>query len=311
MRLTSRGARRLDLQLRIFVSHASIDEPLAAALVDCLLGCMILRDSDVRCTSVAGHKLSIGSETATMLRDELEDTSVVIGLLTPNAVSSSWVLFELGATWGAKRRLIPLLAGGLEFQSLPGPLAGHHSVRLADKNGLAQAVEEIAGTIGVEKRSAAKIDAALDKLVAVAREFEAAQTDRTSRVKLSGHELIIAGVPMSELLALLGHEKVKIPSLLSGKSEPVEMSVLDLFINNFDQFANGLQSNWDPDTSGGFLYQKVAMQLLPYELVKYEKLPASQARWFKRLVLSAEGRKFVAQCKRLLHGSPHSGPSKQ
>src|SRR5947209_5685917 len=84
---------------KIFISHSSADESLASALVDLLLSSILLEDSDIRCTSVPGHKLPVGSDFASTLRDDIGESSVVIGLITPHALTSSWVLFELGATW--------------------------------------------------------------------------------------------------------------------------------------------------------------------------------------------------------------------
>jgi hypothetical protein len=99
------------MSIRLFVSHSAKDEKLAAAVVDFLQGNLVLADEDLRCTSVPGHKLAVGSESSSTLRDDLGESAVVIGLITKNALASGWVLFELGATWGAKKHL-KLLCGG-------------------------------------------------------------------------------------------------------------------------------------------------------------------------------------------------------
>jgi TIR domain len=291
------------MPIRIFVSHASKDEPLASALVDCLLSCIVLNDQDIRCTSVPGHKLPVGSETATTLRDELGATAVVIGLLTPNAVNSGWVPFELGATWGAKKNLVPLLAGGLSFKDLPGPLSGHHAVKLTDKNGLAQTIEEIVTKIRAKRRTSAKVDAALTKLVEVTVEYEkaSARGGAAKNIQLTLQEPSIAGIPFSELARILQNDMIEIPAEVSRTPAPITMSLYDLFVMNYSYFGNGLQSNWDVNTGGGFLYHVVGLRLMPYQLVKFEKLPAAQAKWFKRMVLSPEGQKFLAHVKRLVN----------
>jgi TIR domain len=91
------------VSVKVFLSHSTTDEPMASALVDCLLSSMVLEDSELRCTSVPGHKLPVGSDFAATLLEDIGDSSVVIGLITKSALSSSWVLFELGATWGSKK----------------------------------------------------------------------------------------------------------------------------------------------------------------------------------------------------------------
>nr|VFJ88408.1 MAG: TIR domain-containing protein [Candidatus Kentron sp. H]VFJ93509.1 MAG: TIR domain-containing protein [Candidatus Kentron sp. H]VFJ94829.1 MAG: TIR domain-containing protein [Candidatus Kentron sp. H] len=91
------------MAIKVFVSHAAADDMLASALVDLLMTSLSLDEENIRCTSVPGHKLPVGSESATIIREELGESAVVIGLITKNAISSGWVLFELGATWGAKK----------------------------------------------------------------------------------------------------------------------------------------------------------------------------------------------------------------
>ena len=56
------------MSVKLFISHAAVDEKLATALVDCIYSCMVLDDDEVRCTSVPGHKLPIGGDAATILR---------------------------------------------------------------------------------------------------------------------------------------------------------------------------------------------------------------------------------------------------
>jgi hypothetical protein len=48
----------------------------------------------------------------------------IIAILTPNSLTAEWVLFELGAAWATAKLAIPLLAGDLQDQDVPGPLRG-------------------------------------------------------------------------------------------------------------------------------------------------------------------------------------------
>jgi hypothetical protein len=154
-----------ELPLTIFISHSSEDEPLAKAVVQCLLSCMVLTDGQIRCTSVDGHKLPLGCDTANFLRDELNGPVVVIGLLTSNSLISPWVMFELGAAWCARKDIIPLLAAGAKFDDMPGPLVGSHAAMITDAAALAQAMEQISKRLGAMPRSSAKITAAIQSLV--------------------------------------------------------------------------------------------------------------------------------------------------
>jgi hypothetical protein len=53
----------------------------------------------------------VGANTEAQLREEVRAAKVMIGLITPNSLSSPFVTFELGARWGSGLFLAPLLAG--------------------------------------------------------------------------------------------------------------------------------------------------------------------------------------------------------
>jgi hypothetical protein len=111
------------MPIKVFISHSSEDEALASALVDCILGSVSIEDEEVRCTSVAGYRLPVGSDFTATLKDDIGVSAVVVSLLTQRAISSGWVLFELGAAWGSGKQLMPLLSGEVDIKALPGPLA--------------------------------------------------------------------------------------------------------------------------------------------------------------------------------------------
>jgi len=287
------------MAMKVFISHAASDEKLASAIIDCLMSSMHLDEQEVRCTSVAGHKLPIGSDVAATLRDELGESSVVIGLITSGSLCSSWVLFELGAAWGSRKNIKPLVSDEVRFSDLPGPLSGHHAVRLSDANGLTQLMEEVCQIVGARARSAAKIHAGVEKLTEVqASVKEAAErTAAPKSLKTRSKEPTISGMPFSELMGILMSEKVTVPAHLAGAETDETRSLLSLFVSNADKLAGGVHSTWDRDKVVGFLYYSVALKLLPFQLTEYEKLPAS--RYYQRIVLSANGQKFITHFGRL------------
>lgn len=289
------------MPIKVFLSHSAADEPLASALVDCLLASMVLEDDELRCTSVAGHKLPVGSDFAATLLEDIGDSSVVVGLVTRSALVSSWVLFELGATWGAKKNMKPLVTDEVDLKALPGPVSGRHVARMSNRGDIAQFLEEVTRLVGAKPRSAAKINKAIETLLSAHAQHLAAQSAPPSKgkVETKSKEPTFAGVPFSELVTILSNETVTVPSKHGGSKGDVERSLFDLFVGNAKALSDGLQSNWDRDTAAGYLYQELGLRLLPYGLVQFEKLPAAQAKWFKRLVISPEGHKFLLQYKRV------------
>lgn len=111
-----------NLAVSIFISHSSKDAALAEALIDLLRSALGLPAKEIRCSSVDGYRLPVGVNTEGKLREEVNAAKVVIGLVTPSSLASSYVMFELGARWGANLFLAPLLAG-VTPNELSGPLA--------------------------------------------------------------------------------------------------------------------------------------------------------------------------------------------
>lgn len=185
--------------------------------------------------------------------------------------------------------------------ALPGPLSGRHVARLSNRSDVAQLLDEITTLIGATPRSPAKVDKSITTLLAAHAQYIAAQAAPPSknRIETRSKEPTVAGVPFSELVSVLKSETVTIPAKHAGGKEDVAMSLFDLFVGNAKALSDGLQSNWDRSTAAGYLYEELGLRLLPYGLVHFEKLPASQAKWFKRLGISAEGHKFLLQYKRL------------
>jgi hypothetical protein len=108
--------------LAVFISHSSRDADLALALIDLLKAGLALTADQIRCSSVDGYRLPVGVNTEGKLREEVNAAKVVIGLITPNSLASYYVMFELGARWGANLFLAPLLAG-VKGSELSGPLS--------------------------------------------------------------------------------------------------------------------------------------------------------------------------------------------
>ena len=115
---------RLPGRVRLFISHAHLDQDLAKRLVDVITSHFEVPEGQLRCSSVPGYQLELGTMASEALRHELGLAVGVIALITPNSLTADWVRFELGAAWAHARVAMPLLVGGLEDKDIPGPFRG-------------------------------------------------------------------------------------------------------------------------------------------------------------------------------------------
>jgi hypothetical protein len=123
----------------------------------------------IRCTSVSGYKLPAGTNVDTRLRAEVFSSRAFVALLSPRSIESIYVMFELGARWGAERYLVPVLIGGLPARRVEAPLRALHVVKGGSEADVMQLIGELADQLGVKAEAAAVYLKALREFTAAAR----------------------------------------------------------------------------------------------------------------------------------------------
>lgn len=137
---------------RIFISHRHKDHIVARKLIDLLKTAFHINPGDIRCTSVPGYKLAVGSQSAESLQTDLNGAEIVMGLVGPDTTESEYVLFELGASWGLRKPTFPLRLTGATFQHIPEVLREKSSLSLEDVTQCMQLVEDIARISSLERK---------------------------------------------------------------------------------------------------------------------------------------------------------------
>jgi hypothetical protein len=156
-------------ELEIFISHGSIDAPVAKLLISLYEKSLKISARKIRCTSVNGYRLPGGVDTNDTLRTEVFGTQLFIALLTPDSIKSPYVLFELGARWGARKLLVPLVARGLSASDLPAPLNGLNALSVCVPDQVCQHIEETADVLAKQLEPSGSFSAEVDALVALSR----------------------------------------------------------------------------------------------------------------------------------------------
>ena len=169
--------------VKLFISHRSTDRQLAEAIAKLARQTTGLAAAEVRCTSVDGYRLPGGADTSSQLREELLSATALIGIVTPAAITSAYVLFELGARWGAAKRLWPVLARRAHDSVLTGPLAETNALHLTSRAEVIQLVDELATSFGVTVESWPSVQKEIDDVIKLASEVTAAAPSRWRSVR--------------------------------------------------------------------------------------------------------------------------------
>jgi DNA-binding MarR family transcriptional regulator len=150
--------------LKLFISHSSKDVAYVEQLIQLLRSALNLPPQSIRCTSVDGYRLRGGADTKTQLRIEIHEAQAFVGLISPHSLASAFVMFELGARWGARKHLIPLLAPGMDPGVLSGPIADLNALKGGEPAELHQLVTDLADELGITPSPPAAYQVHVDAL---------------------------------------------------------------------------------------------------------------------------------------------------
>ncbi|MBC7833537.1 MAG: toll/interleukin-1 receptor domain-containing protein [Phycisphaerales bacterium] len=151
--------------LKVFFSHSSRDLPIVACLVDLLKSALRLKDSDIRCTSLDGYRLPGGTSVSDQLRREVHDAEVLIAVVSADSLRSTYTVFEMGARWGANKKLIPVLDPTFAAANLEGPLSELNALSCASRPQLQQLVEDVAAALGVSADAPSAYDSKIESVL--------------------------------------------------------------------------------------------------------------------------------------------------
>lgn len=154
--------------LTLFISHNARDAAIAKALIALFEKSLKISARKIRCTSVDGYRLPVGADTNDVLRAEVFGAKIFIALLTPNSLSSPYVLFELGARWGARRPLFPVLAGSATPTHLPAPLNTLNALSASVPDQVRQLVEDASAALSERLEPISSFSAEVDAVIAAA-----------------------------------------------------------------------------------------------------------------------------------------------
>ncbi len=129
---------------RFFISYASDDLAAATCIHNYLAA---------RFRGKAEFFLSDLMEPSTpwmdRLHDEIERADAGLFLLTPRSVSKPWVNIEVGAFCRDKKKIFPLIGGGLSLSKIHRPLSDFQVAQLENSDSVARLIREISNMCGI------------------------------------------------------------------------------------------------------------------------------------------------------------------
>lgn len=177
----------------LFISHSSQDVRIVTALITLMRSALNLSASHIRCTSVEGYRFDAGITFDDQLRIELRESKLFLALLTPASIGSAYVLFELGARWGAGLPMIPLLAAGAITANLQGPLKSLNALECDVAAQVHQLIDQIAKALNVQPESPSVYQKCIDELIEASKSARDGRTTRAPETpKPGGIPVVIA-----------------------------------------------------------------------------------------------------------------------
>jgi hypothetical protein len=129
---------------KIFISHASSDSRVVEEIID-LLENIGLGSNQIFCSSIEGYGINLGENFLEAIKNEINDSVLVLFVLSNNFYSSPICLCEMGATWVMSTLHIPILIPPFDFADIRGVIPLTQGFKINDKrkwNLLKQKVEK-------------------------------------------------------------------------------------------------------------------------------------------------------------------------
>ena len=96
------------------------------------------------------REVAVGELWADKLENGIRNSEYITLLVSPRSINSSWFNFELGASLGMGKRVIPIVAKDLKAGELPGPI---RSMRYIVMDNPEDTAREVVDTLTATKKS--------------------------------------------------------------------------------------------------------------------------------------------------------------
>lgn len=138
----------------IFISHATRDQELVEAVVEFLLLGSGVSGDQIFYSSGAGTGVPAGARFNSYIRSRVEDSSLIVAIISPSFQESAFSTAEVGAAWVLEENFFPLMVPGYSHHELEGVLVGVQVPPLNSAEALAELHDRVCDALGLEKKTA-------------------------------------------------------------------------------------------------------------------------------------------------------------
>lgn len=140
----------------LFISHSEKDAQLASALINLFVFAVPEINGKIFCSSKPGYGPKIGKPNNQDIKDNLINSKIVLGLITPNSLKSNYVLAELGAAWGLGRSLLLVVSNQANFGNVSAPLSEYTIGSLYYDENILDLIDRVANILKYDHQPAVK-----------------------------------------------------------------------------------------------------------------------------------------------------------
>lgn len=122
---------------KIFISHSSEDKMLIDEFVDKVLRLSCgFKTSEIIYTSLHTTGVKFGENIPQFIKENIETSSVIFFMISPNYRKSEVCLNEMGAAWALNKKMISFLLPNTSFNSLGWLTSFDKAIKIYDSEGL-------------------------------------------------------------------------------------------------------------------------------------------------------------------------------
>lgn len=150
---------------KLFLSHATHDKVLVEAFVDLLEGGIGVPHRAIFCSSLKGQSIKPGTAFVESIRQNLDEATCVVALVSEAFYASAFCMCELGGVWLVAKSFLPILVPPLDFGALKAVTAGLQASQLTRGEDLDELRDEIGQRLGIKVHDTARWNAKRDKFL--------------------------------------------------------------------------------------------------------------------------------------------------